>query len=43
MDVYRLKVEKITQMKKKVMQGDRGCVEVLRQRKEMEDTVEVIG
>ena len=40
MDSFRGKVEKIAQMKKRVKQGDKACIEVLKQRKEIDETLD---
>lgn len=39
LDGYKNKVEKVNQARKKIKQGDRQCMEVLRQKKEIEDTI----
>lgn len=39
MEGFRVKIEKVNAMKKKVKQGNRECVEVLKARKDIEETV----
>ena len=39
---FKQKVDKISQMKKRIKQGDKACIEVLKQRKDMEDTIETL-
>ncbi|TNV81898.1 hypothetical protein FGO68_gene14879 [Halteria grandinella] len=43
LEAFRGKVEKVGQMKKRVKQGDRACIEVLQQRKEMEEIIQSLG
>jgi hypothetical protein len=43
LDKFKTKVEKITQMKKRIKQGDKACIEVLKQRKDIDETIEAMG
>ena len=43
LDTYKLKVDKLASLKKRVKQGDRACIEVLKQRKEIDETVDALN
>jgi len=43
LDTYKLKVDKLANLKKRVKQGDRACIEVLKQRKEIDETVDALN
>lgn len=43
LDTYKTKVEKLSSLKKRVKQGDKACIEVLKQRKEIDETVDALN
>ncbi len=43
LDTYKTKVEKLASLKKRVKQGDKACIEVLKQRKDIDETVDALN
>ena len=43
LDTYKFKLEKLSALKKRVKQGDKACIEVLKQRKDIDDTVDALN
>ena len=39
LESYKAKVEKVKTLSKKVKQGDRNCIEVIKQKKDIEETM----
>ena len=43
LDTYKVKVEKLANLKKRVKQGNKACIEVLKQRKDIDETVDALN
>ena len=43
LDTYKVKVEKLANLKKRVKQGNKACSEVLKQRKDIDETVDALN
>jgi len=43
LDTYKVKVDKLASLKKRVKQGDKACIEVLKQRKDIDETVDALN
>jgi hypothetical protein len=43
LDTYKVKLDKLSGLKKRVKQGDKACIEVLKQRKDIDETVDALN
>ena len=43
LDTYKVKVEKLANLKKRVKQGNKAGIEVLKQRKDIDETVDALN